>query len=171
MQVQAKNKRFYFKIQDYTSGTTKKYPVIAMNLEEARNILYSTYFNGRTDDTYDILAIKEISKSYYSSIVRKGGFPVNRGVKAPLLEVDIRNAMANTNSNRAAAKYLNVGWKRYRRWAKSYRNSEGETLYDVQKNKAGTGIAKPWSRTPMSEILAGDHPKYNKRNLKNRLIS
>ena len=171
MQVQAKNKRFYFKIQDYTSGTTKKYPVIAMNLEEARNILYSTYFNGRTDDTYDILAIKEISKSYYSSIVRKGGFPVNRGVKAPLLEVDIRNAMANTNSNRAAAKYLNVGWKRYRRWAKSYRNSEGETLYDVQKNKAGTGIAKPWSRTPMSEILAGEHPKYNKRNLKNRLIS
>ena len=103
MQVQVRNKRFYFKIQDYTSGTTKKYPVIAMNLEEARNILYSTYFNGRTDDTYDILAIKEISKSYYSSIVRKGGFPVNRGVKAPLLEVDVRNAMANTNSNRAAA--------------------------------------------------------------------
>ena len=171
MQTNLKNKRFYFKIHDYKSKETKKYPIIAMNIEEATQICYSNYFPGRMDDSYDILSIKEISKSYYSSIVRKGGFPVNRGVKAPLLEVDIRSAMANTNSNRAAAKYLNVGWKRYRRWAKSYTNSSGQTLYEEQKNRAGTGIAKPWSRTPMSEIISGEHPKYNKRNFKNRLIS
>ena len=166
MQTNLKNKRFYFKIHDYKTKETKKFPVIAMNIDEARQIVYSTFFAGRLDDSYDILSIKEISKSYYSSIVRKGGFPVNRGIKAPLLEVDIRSAMANTNSNRAAAKYLNVGWKRYRKWAKSYNDSNGESLYEKQKNKAGTGIAKPWSRTPMSDILAGKHPNYNKRNLK-----
>ena len=57
MQTNLKNKRFYFNIQDYETGVTKKYPVVAMNIDEARQIVYSTYFNGRLADSYDILGV------------------------------------------------------------------------------------------------------------------
>lgn len=95
-----------------------------------------------------------------------------RGGKQPLppiLRSEIEEAQRNTNSNHAAARYLNVGYKRYRKYAKLY------GIFDQHLNVTGVGIDKGWSKKPTSvplrEVLEGKHPKYNIARLKNRLIA
>ena len=50
--------------------------------------------------------------------------------------------MAKTKSNRAAARYLNVSYQHYRKYAKLYKNEDGITLLEAHKNQAGKGIPK-----------------------------
>lgn len=95
----------------------------------------------------------------------------NRGKQpyAPLLRVDIEEAQRNTNSNRAAARWLGVGYNRYRKYAKLY------NLFDSHLNPTGIGIDKGLSKRPSTipvrEILEGKHPDYSLAKLKNRLIA
>ena len=65
--------------------------------------------------------------------------------KAKPLSVElIRAAMAKTKSNRAAARYLNVSYQHYKRWAKLYDATEDgyENLFEQHKNQSGKGIPK-----------------------------
>jgi len=87
----------------------------------------------------------------------------------PLLRSEIEEAQRHTNSNKAAARYLQVGYKRYRKYAMLY------NLFDSHSNQSGVGIDKGWSMRPSSislrDIFAGKHPKYSMARLKNRLIA
>jgi len=95
----------------------------------------------------------------------KGGRPP----AGPILRVQIEEAQRNTNSNQAAARWLGVGYKRYRKYAMLY------GLFEGHLNMAGVGVDKGWSKKPTSiplrDILAGKHPKYSLAKLKNRLIA
>jgi len=93
-----------------------------------------------------------------------------------LSESEIRYAMANTQSASAAARFLNVSYESFRKYAKQYKDSEtGKTLFDLQKNASGTGIRKaPTLRRNgkygINDILDGKHPNYDKKKLKDRLL-
>jgi hypothetical protein len=53
----------------------------------------------------------------------------------PLSKQQILAAMAKTKSNRAAARYLNVSYVHYKKWAKLYQDEETrETLFDKHLN-------------------------------------
>lgn len=64
----------------------------------------------------------------------------------------ILSAMANTRSNRAAGRYLNVSYIHYKKWAKNYNSDElidindpskgYKSLFDKHKNPGGVGIPK-----------------------------
>ena len=62
----------------------------------------------------------------------------------PLTKEMILAAMAKTKSNMAAARYLNVSYQHYKKWAKIYEASEEgyKTLFDQHKNQSGKGIPK-----------------------------
>ena len=96
----------------------------------------------------------------------------NRGGRPhspPILRAQIEEAPRNTNSNHAAARWLGVSYKRYRRYAQLY------NLFDQHLNMAGVGVDKGWSKRPTSiplrDVLAGKHPDYSLAKLKNRLIA
>jgi hypothetical protein len=55
---------------------------------------------------------------------------------------DIERAMANTKSNKGAARYLSVTLPTYKKYAKLYKNENGESLYDLHNNKPGVGIPR-----------------------------
>jgi hypothetical protein len=64
--------------------------------------------------------------------VDKGGRPVSK----PILRSEIEEAQRHTNSNSAAARYLNVEYTRYRKYAKLY------GLFDSHSNVKGIGVDK-----------------------------
>lgn len=99
----------------------------------------------------------------------------------PLSREDIERACRATLSNRAAARYLNVSYSHYKKYANLYRNEEGKTLYEAHYNQGGKGIPKyALYRTPgkhyrepvLADIVAGRIPveHYNPQKLKYRLI-
>lgn len=87
----------------------------------------------------------------------------------PILKAHIEEAQRNTNSNAAAAKWLGVSYKHYKRYAQLY------GLFDQHLNPTGVGTDKGFSKnptsTPLREILEGKHPDYSLAKLKNRLIA
>jgi hypothetical protein len=85
----------------------------------------------------------------------------------PLLQRDIETAQANTLSGAEAARYLNVNYDTYRKYAKMY------GLFDRHVNTPGVGIARPRIKGTMGldEILSGKYPMYNRTKLKDRLIA
>ena len=102
-----------------------------------------------------------------------------------LNEAQIRYACENTTSNSEAAKWLHVSFATWKKYAKMYIDSAtGKTLYQLHKE---TGLAKrlvlpktrykrrgaaPWAfqPTPIDEIFANKHPKYNVHRFRDRLI-
>jgi hypothetical protein len=86
-----------------------------------------------------------------------------------ILRSEIEEAQKHTNSNMAAARWLNVSYKRYKKYAELY------GLFERHLNPAGFGIDKGMSKRPTSiplrDVLAGKHPKYSLAKLKNRLIA
>ena len=102
-----------------------------------------------------------------------------------LLESQIRYAIDNTTSNSEAAKWLRISFATWKKYAKSYIDSEtGKTLYDLHRDN---GFAKrlvlpqtryrrkasaPWAfqPTPIDEVFANKHPKYSLHAFKSRLI-
>jgi hypothetical protein len=89
--------------------------------------------------------------------------------KRPLLRSEIEEAQRHTRSNKAAARYMQVSYRRYRRYAMLY------NLFDSHCNQEGIGLDKGWAKRastiPLRDILAGKHPKYSMARLKNRLIA
>jgi hypothetical protein len=84
----------------------------------------------------------------------------------PLLQSDIERAQMNTRSAMEAARYLNVDYKTYKKYAKMY------GLHDKHINQSGRGISrkKKTGVFGLDEILAGKHPNYDHTKLKERLI-
>jgi len=83
-----------------------------------------------------------------------------------LSESQIKFASANTKSNNAAAKFLNVSFNTYRKYASMY------NLFESHKNQAGKGVQKGGRRkkVPWEDIFANKHPNYDLYYLKKRLI-
>ena len=60
-----------------------------------------------------------------------------------LTKEQVLAAMNKTRSNRAAARYLNVSYHHYKKWAKFYKdNNTGESLFEKHLNQCGKGIPK-----------------------------
>lgn len=97
--------------------------------------------------------------------VNKGGRPLSK----PILRSEIEEAQRHTNSNMAAARYLNVHYLRYKKYATLY------GLFDSHANPKGFGVDKGWSKSPQSipikDILNNKYPNYNHVKLKNRLVA
>lgn len=87
----------------------------------------------------------------------------------PLTRGEIEHAQKHTNSNMAAARFLNVGYQRYKRYAKIY------GLFDSHMNPTGIGTPKGYGSRPsaikLKDIFDNKHPTYNMVRLKNRMIA
>tara|TARA_R110000803_G_scaffold37262_1_gene80287 strand:- start:11 stop:643 length:633 start_codon:yes stop_codon:yes gene_type:complete len=90
-----------------------------------------------------------------------------------LLQSQIEQAMKVTRSNKAAAEYLRVSYPLYRKFAKTYKASNGQSLFDKHYNQSGSGISKIGSslkRSKLDDVLLGKHPNYPRQKLLARLI-
>ena len=106
-----------------------------------------------------------------------------------LSELQIRYAMENTNSNAAAAKWLNVHYFTYRKYAKLYIDqATGKNLFDLHISEAARKgwasrctpksnkpedllrVMKPRTIIPLDDIFAGKHPSYDRKKLAKRMI-
>lgn len=87
----------------------------------------------------------------------------------PLLKSQIEEAQRNTNSNRQAAIFLNVGYARYKRYAKIY------GLFDSHANPLGLGTTKGFAARPNSvalrDVFANKRPRYSMLRLKWRMVA
>jgi len=88
-----------------------------------------------------------------------------------ILESDVRLAMRNTKSNRSAAKFLNVSYNTYKKYASMY-VEDGVSLFEKHKNEKSIGIPKPKKKfvIPIEDILNGKRHNYTKQKLKTRLF-
>ena len=87
--------------------------------------------------------------------------------------------MSQTLSNRAAARYLNVSYIHYKKWAKNYDATEEgyPNLFEQHKNQAGKGIPKflraNGPEPALLDIIEGriDASSFDPDKLKYRLIT
>lgn len=86
--------------------------------------------------------------------------------RKPLLKKDIEIAQAHTKSAAEAARYLRVSYMTYLKYAKTY------GIHEQHKNQGGKGIPRHrnWGPVGLKNILAGNHPRYSHRRLKERMI-
>ena len=72
---------------------------------------------------------------------------------------DCLRAMDNTKSNRGAARFLRCSFVHYKKYARTYVNDQGVTLWEVHKNPAGIGIPKylpnKGKQAPLKELIEG----------------
>jgi len=87
----------------------------------------------------------------------------------PISKADIEHAQKNTKSNMEAARFLGVGYPRYKRYAKIY------NLFDSHANPKGVGTPKGFgakaSSIKLKDIFANKHPSYSLVKLKHRMIA
>jgi len=94
----------------------------------------------------------------------------------PLGKEMIVAAMNKTKSNRAAARYLNVSYSHYKKWAKQYDSDTHDNLFEQHKNQSGKGIPKflnsGKSDFAVIDIIEGrlDPSSFNPQKIKYRLI-
>ena len=101
------------------------------------------------------------------SFIRPLKLPGRRFV---LTKNKILEAQKHTKSNMAAAKWLDVSYNTYKKWAKYY------NVFEQHLNPAGFGIKKGWAtyKVSIDTIISGkrDMPKnYNLNTFKKRLIN
>lgn len=93
-----------------------------------------------------------------------------------LTESDIRFAMSNTSSNRAAARFIGCDYNTYRVYAERYVDStSGKTLWELHSNQGGFGSkkksrGKKLDRISILEVLEGKHPDFPKEKLKAKVL-
>ena len=102
-----------------------------------------------------------------NSILRPAKIPGRRFVLTGNM---ILEAQKHTKSNMAAAKWLNVSYNTYKKWAKYY------NIFEQHLNQEGVGIKKGWAyyKIPLDDILSGKirfPQKYSLAKIKKRLIS
>lgn len=72
---------------------------------------------------------------------------------------DCLRAMENSRSNRGAARFLRCSFVHYKKYAKTYTNEEGVTLWEVHKNPSGKGIPKflpnKGKQAPLKDLIEG----------------
>jgi len=97
----------------------------------------------------------------------------------PLSKQQILAAMSQTLSNRAAARYLNVSYIHYKKWAKTYDATEEgySNLFEQHLNQSGKGIPKflraNGPEPALLDIIEGriDASSFDPDKLKYRLIT
>ena len=97
----------------------------------------------------------------------------------PLSKDQILRAMSQTLSNRAAARWLNVSYIHYKKWAKNYDATEEgyETLFAQHLNQSGKGIPKFLSNSgkepALLDIVEGrvDISSFDPEKIKYRLVT
>jgi len=95
----------------------------------------------------------------------------------PLSKELIKGAMSQTLSNRAAARYLNVSYQHYKKWAKLYESDTHDNLFEQHKNQSGKGIPKflrnNGKEPALVDIIEGrvDASSFSPDKIKYRLIT
>jgi hypothetical protein len=95
----------------------------------------------------------------------------------PLSKEQIIAAMSQTLSNRAAARYLNVSYIHYKKWAKLYESNTHDNLFEQHKNQCGKGIPKflrgKGKEPALIDIIEGrvDASSFSPDKIKYRLIT
>ena len=95
----------------------------------------------------------------------------------PLSKEQIIAAMSQTLSNRAAARYLNVSYQHYKKWAKLYESNTHDNLFEQHKNQSGKGIPKflrgHGKEPALVDIIEGrvDVSSFSPDKIKHRLIT
>ena len=95
----------------------------------------------------------------------------------PLSKEQIIAAMSKTLSNRAAARYLNVSYIHYKKWAKLYESDTHDNLFEQHKNQCGKGIPKflrnKGKEPALIDIIEGrvDASSFSPDKIKYRLIT
>jgi len=86
-------------------------------------------------------------------------------------------AITVTRSNRAAARYLNVSYNHYKKYAKLYKDeATGKTLLEIHMNQEGKGIPKfltnGGKEPPLLDLLEGRVPAehFDPKKIKQRII-
>lgn len=90
----------------------------------------------------------------------------NKGFQ--LTEQQIREAMANSRSNKEAARWLGITDITYKKYAKSYIDeTTGKTLFQLHMNQSGKGMPKNWIggkwKKSLDEMLVENQPINSKR--------
>jgi|TARA_R110000764_G_scaffold232383_2_gene324708 hypothetical protein len=96
-----------------------------------------------------------------------------------LTKEQIVAAISQTRSNRAAARWLNVSYPHYKKWAELYDSSEPEhkSLFDQHLNPSGKGIPKFLSNKGKEPVLLDiiegrvDASSFSPEKIKYRLVS
>ena len=89
---------------------------------------------------------------------------------------DCLRAMENTRSNRGAARFLRCSFVHYKKYAKTYTNDEGITLWEAHKNPSGKGIPKylpnKGKKAPLKELIEGklSVDSFEPAKIKQRLV-
>lgn len=91
-------------------------------------------------------------------------------LKRPLLKHEILEAQENSRSASQAAKYLDVDFATYKKYAQFY------GIYENLLNQKGVGIAKGYSKsqphsTKLKDIFNNEHPDYPLQRLKWRMVA
>jgi len=97
----------------------------------------------------------------------------------PLSKEQILAAMSQTLSNKAAARWMNVSYIHYKKWAKIYDATEEgyPNLFEQHKNQAGKGIPKFLSNSgkepALLDIIEGrvDISSFSPEKIKYRLVT
>ena len=98
------------------------------------------------------------------SIIRK---PIHiPGRRLVLTKNMITNAQENSKSAAEAARWLNVSYNTYKKWAKYY------NIFEQHINQSGVGVKKGWAsyKISLEEIFNGKKVNYSLGVLKKRMI-
>lgn len=93
----------------------------------------------------------------------------NRGLQ--LSPERIREAMANTRSNKEAARWLGITDVTYKKYAKKHIDeATGKSLFELHKNQAGKGMPKNWVggqwKKNLDDMLVENQPINTKKIIK-----
>jgi len=88
------------------------------------------------------------------------------GRRLALTKNMIANAQENTKSAAEAARWLEVSYNTYKKWAKFY------GVFEQHLNQEGKGVKKGWAsyKIPLEEIFKGKKTNYSLSTLKKRMI-
>lgn len=93
-----------------------------------------------------------------------------------LSKEDCIRAMNNTRSNRGAARFLRCSFLHYKKYARTYTNENGITLWEAHKNQSGKGIPKflpnKGKLAPLKELIEGklSVDSFEPAKIKQRLV-
>ena len=114
------------------------------------------------------------NNKYQKGTILPNGYILGQGRGAfDLTETQIRYAMKNSSSNGEAARFLNVCFNTYKKYAKQYVDSDsGKTLFELHKAQKRGKQSRPTKAKKLisiDDILLGKHPEYAHSKLASRL--
>lgn len=88
-----------------------------------------------------------------------------------LTEAQLREAMANTRSNKEAARWLGITDITYKKYSKNtFDEATGKSLFELHKNQAGKGMPKNWAggiwKKDLDDMLVENQPINSKKILR-----